>query len=373
MNGVFKDPNNPKLWMINKLIRLPDGKRGHVQKKGFYSKKEALNAIPKIEAQYLTKRGFQASKGSFSSLIDDYLDYKKDLLKPSSWYTQKVSIEKNIKSFFLGMATNAVFTQFNLKKFRSHLIEQSISQDTKNVIIRWLYDIADFAVTRKIITTDMYLIAKLNSAALKGQEAPKIQYSIWTKDQYKIFISTFSDNDRNKILFQWLFFSGCRVGEARALVWDDFDPNNQTIRINKNIISKCGDRSVRVTTPKTKAGTRMIVLSNVMTAKLLELRDHYDDWNPQKYIFFNSLKPIGHTSIARFFDAHTKMANLPHIRVHDIRHSTITWLIQDQQSREDEQVIKYRHGHDSLATTIGTYFHHDKNKEKELAEKIIIE
>jgi integrase len=232
--------------------------------------------------------------------------------------------------------------------------------------------IADFAVTRKLITTDMFLLTKIYSEEIKGQEAPPRRYVIWSKEEYRMFIDTFHDNDRNKILFQLMFFSGCRTGEIRALTWNDYIPERKMLIIDKSIISKTGTGQFLVSTTKTKTGNRVIWLSNQMNERLLRLRNHYTDWTENKYIFFNAAKPLGHTTITRYFDRHIQMAGLPHMRLHDIRHTSNTWLHNLASSREEEEAIKKRFGHASDAMSLGTYYHHGEDAERRLADLIDI-
>ena len=59
--------------------------------------------------------------------------------------------------------------------------------------------------------------------------------------------------------------------------------------------------------------------------------------------------------------------NLKKIRIHDLRHSHASLLINQG---EDYLVVKERLGHASITTTIDTYSHLYPSKQKDLANKL---
>lgn len=66
------------------------------------------------------------------------------------------------------------------------------------------------------------------------------------------------------------------------------------------------------------------------------------------------------------------MARLPRIRIHDIRHTSNTWLLNTAKNAGEQEIIKRRNGHSTLEMTTGTYYHPDEDKARELAERIKI-
>ena len=69
-------------------------------------------------------------------------------------------------------------------------------------------------------------------------------------------------------LFTFLLGTGCRIGEAIALRWDDMDFENKMITINHSIASyKSAEKNKCVSTlstPKTEAGVRTIQMLDVV-------------------------------------------------------------------------------------------------------------
>ena len=82
-------------------------------------------------------------------------------------------------------------------------------------------------------------------------------------------------------LFTVLLGTGCRIGEIIGLRWQDCDFEKNIISVNHNLIYRQQDSGVcemHITTPKTKAGIRIIpMLSEVRKALLIEKENqmHY--------------------------------------------------------------------------------------------------
>lgn len=45
----------------------------------------------------------------------------------------------------------------------------------------------------------------------------------WTTDEYKQFIQTLDENEKYYLIFEILFWTGCRIGELLALTPMDID------------------------------------------------------------------------------------------------------------------------------------------------------
>ena len=72
-------------------------------------------------------------------------------------------------------------------------------------------------------------------------------------------------------------------------------------------------------------------------------------------------------TLPRALDKGANAAGLPHIRVHDLRHSHASLLIEQGFS---PLVIKERLGHENIQTTLDTYSHLYPTKQSEIAERL---
>lgn len=366
-----RDPNNPRTWMIDTTITYPDGRHSHIQRRGFRTQGDAEGAYWSVYSQYLEKYGFKQLRQSIDELITNYLEWKSHKVKPTTLNNVKIMIRSHLSKLYRGQPLSTVYTAYSLEKFRHHVISAKCRQDWKNKILRLFLDISTYAYDRRIIDGEMYRLAKLNSESIHGQYDPPTEYHIWTKDQYRTFIDTFDDNDKYKPLFQWMFFSGARIGETCALQWKDYDSEKMRIWITKTASNRLSVGKAVITGTKTKAGTRYVYLSHDMNKRFLELRNVFGK-DPEKFLFFGYDNPIGYNTILQKFKRHTIKAKLPKIKIHEIRHSNNTWLLNDNQSREDVDIITRRLGRSSLKVTLDTYYHSNPDIELKIVEKIKI-
>lgn len=145
-----------------------------------------------------------------------------------------------------------------------------------------------------------------------------------------------------------------RLGEILALTWDDFDEENKTITVNKQV-QRIGKELV-VNSPKTEASNRTIRLCDECVTNLILLRNRQERISPKRLIFpspitFEEKDPA---SVTRMLHRIQKRAGLPQIRFHDLRHSFATLSLGEGQ---DIKTISAMLGHTDAGFTMNTYMH----------------
>jgi len=66
------------------------------------------------------------------------------------------------------------------------------------------------------------------------------------------------------------------------------------------------------------------------------------------------------------------MAILPRIKIHEIRHTNNTWLLDENQSIFAADIITKRLGRSSLKVILDNYYHSNSAVEDSIVEKIKI-
>jgi integrase len=114
--------------------------------------------------------------------------------------------------------------------------------------------------------------------------------------------------------------------------------------------------------PKTEAGNRIIALG---ASTLRKLSDHRvqqeqlrlevgDTWNDNGLIFPSSIgTPLDPRNLLRDFKIVLERAGLPDMRFHDVRHSSITLLLNEVCAPIKE--AQHRAGHTRPSTTMDIY------------------
>jgi len=85
------------------------------------------------------------------------------------------------------------------------------------------------------------------------------------------------------------------------------------------------------------------------------------------FVFADKGAPIKPDRATRTFTRLTKAAGLPHIRLHDLRH---TWATLALLNGVHSKVVQERLGHANISTTLNTYSHVTPGMQAEAAEEI---
>ena len=151
------------------------------------------------------------------------------------------------------------------------------------------------------------------------RRAPKTEMSFWTESQFEQFIKVV-DNQMYKTLFTFMFYTGRRKGELFALYKTDV--RTSFIIINKSV-SRRTFRNATWEITSTKAD------KNITIPICRHVKEAINAYTPPKEgkFYFGGENPLASTTVDRYFKKYIAQANLPPIRIHDLRHSFVSLLI----------------------------------------------
>lgn len=178
---------------------------------------------------------------------------------------------------------------------------------------------------------------------------------IWTLDQYEQFIS-YADKSGAKVAFDILFWTGIREGELLALTPADFH-NDLKLNIDKNFVVLNGEYIIKE--PKNESSIRQVPIPQFLYDEVQEYMSKLYGLQPHDRLFMFT-KSFLLYEIKRL----ANMAGLEPIRVHDLRHSHVSLLIE---MGFNILMISERLGHKNVQTTWKTYAHLYPDKGKQIA------
>lgn len=206
-----------------------------------------------------------------------------------------------------------------------------------------------------------YYGLKSNPAAIAGNMGTEERKEMlfWTLEEYKKFSEVMMDKQISYYAFQMLYWCGIREGEMLALTPKDFDFKAETVTIDKSY-QRLKGRDV-ITTPKTKKSNRTIKMPKFLCEEMQEYLGMFYEAGENDRIF-----PVSKSYMHHEMDRGSKEANVKRIRIHDLRHSHVSLLIEMGFTA---LAIADRLGHESIEVTY-RYAHLFPSKQTEMADKL---
>ena len=157
--------------------------------------------------------------------------------------------------------------------------------------------------------------------------------------------------------------TGLRKGELAALRWEDLDVERRTLRVDKQAVAVRGG-GVKVTRPKTETSVRTLSVSKEVIRLLEEEHAKHPD-NP--YMFPSPVTGGMYypDTVNSLHEKILKGAGLKHIRLHDMRHTAATMMLQNGV---DIKTVSGMLGHYDAGFTLRTYTHTTNRQQAEAAD-----
>jgi integrase len=164
------------------------------------------------------------------------------------------------------------------------------------------------------------------------------------------------------LIFEFALLTGMRPEEYLALQWSDVDFKRCTVQVRRALVRH--KKSWSFEEPKTARSRRTIYLPAPLLQKLaLHKRKQAEsrlklgsEWQAFDLIFCSDEgTPLSIPNITyRYFRPILTKAELPRIRLYDLRHSCATLLLI---AEENPKVVSERLGHSTIVLTLDTYSH----------------
>ena len=198
---VYKDEKR-NTWFCKCNYKDWLGESKSKMKRGFATKKDAQQ----WERDFLQKQSASMDM-KFASFVEVYFEDKAPRLKERSIMTKRTLFETKIIPYFGEKQMNEI-TVVDIIKWQNALL----NQDYKPTYLRMIQN----QITALFNHAEKFYDLKDNPCKKvdkMGRPNAK-ELNFWTKDEYEQFIQCFSpDEGMYQIIFQMLFWLGCRVGD----------------------------------------------------------------------------------------------------------------------------------------------------------------
>ena len=346
---AYKDEKTGK-WFAKFYYTNWQGIKKQKWKRGFATKKEALG----FERDFLEKQSANPDM-TFQNLYEIYMEDMAARLKQSTLLTKKAVLQTHILPFFGSKPINEIKAS-DVRRWQAKLMSSpnNYSQTYLKKINTELNSIINYAKRFYDLNTN-----PCGKAGTIGKaKAEEMDY--WTYDEYIAFRDGVKDKSLSYICFEVLYWTGMREGELLALSPADIDLDNKTISINRTY-QRIEGKDV-FTSPKTRKSKRKIPIPDFLCQEL-------SDYIQSRYMLDadERLFPITKSYLSHEMIRGCKNTGVKKIRIHDIRHSHASLLINQGC---DALMLADRLGHEKVSTTLNTYSHLFPHKQQELVHSL---
>lgn len=382
INGSVRERNGS--WRYRIDIGIVDGKRKQKEKAGFKTKKEAQAAM-KIAIGELLKDGFiqEESTKKFGDIFNEFIENEAIITRKHATIVRYNSLYNNHLKIFDNKKMSTI-TSLDVQSFLAKCIsEKSLSNDYVKSIYNLLLVIFNYANDKKYIKDN-----PINSVKPPKEYRQVDTLKIYSLEQVKQIWERIKDT-RSAPAFMLAFKLGLRAGEIYALRWTDFDFNNNTVNINKQLQNQ--NKLWCFTTLKTANSYRTIKFDNELKKYLLELKnlqaiqkEFYGECYVINKILDKTLKSetllevndlvnikengaMLNTNSCKVISRICKDELKIEFKMHNLRHTHATLLLE---KGINPKYISDRLGHSKLEFTLKLYTHITRSMDEQAVDTL---
>lgn len=339
---------------------------------------------------------YVAGRATINNVFDRYMAIKhnlRDSTRSNYLYTYNHFVRDNF-----GMKLIAGIKFSDVLQYYNHLLhEQDLSLGTLDTIHCLLHPTFQLAVRDQIIRNNPTdgVMKEISKQSGKNRG---VRHAL-TIEQQRAFMEYVANHP---VYYHWwslftvLLGTGCRIGEALGLRWEDLDFENRIISINHSLVyyptAKERKSVMRIVKPKTEAGIRTIpMLDVVYDAFQMELEEQEETgFNTDEidgmtgFIFKNRYGGVPNyntvnQAIKRIINSHNadeiilakrekrEPVIIPNFSCHHFRHTFATRLCEVESNLK---VIQSIMGHRNIETTMDVYAEATDRKKKESMDNL---
>lgn len=350
--SVYKEEKT-NTWRVCYRYTNWQGERKQTTKRGFRTRREALA----WERDQLSKTRADLDM-TFARFVEIYTTDLKTRVKENTWHTKEHIIRTKILPYFGKRKMNEI----QAKDIIAWQNEMMNARDKRGkpyspVYLKTLHSQLSSIFNHAVRYYDLQdnPVAKVKNMG-KGQTREML---FWTPEEYRKFAFEIMDKPMSFYAFEMLYWCGIREGELLALTPADFNFERKTVSITKSY-QRLDGRDI-ITDPKTPKSVREIAMPDFLVEEMKDYMKQIYDLEKDDRLF-----PVTKYYLKHEMTRGAAAAGVKRIRIHDLRHSHISLLIDMGYT---PLAIADRVGHESITITY-KYAHLFPSTQTEMANKL---
>ena len=256
---------------------------------------------------------------TFASFVETYTADMKSRIKENTWHTKEHILRTKILPYFGKRKINEIQAK-DIIAWQNEMLNSKYKNGNpySPVYLKTLHNQLSAIFNHAV----KYYGLHENPAAKVGNmgKARSREMLFWTQEEYQKFSFAIMDKPVSFYAFEMLYWCGIREGELLALTPADFNFERKTVSITKSY-QRIDGRDV-ITDPKTPKSVRDIVMPDFLVDEMQDYMKQLYGIGDNDRIFEVSKSYLHHE-----MDRGAAAAGVKRIRIHDLRHSHISLLI----------------------------------------------
>lgn len=323
------------------------------RRKYFYHEKRAvvLELLKKAQLEQLQGTLVTSPRQTVAQFLTQWLEKRKPAVRVRTYERYEGFIRLQVIPH-IGHIQLQKLTPMHLQSLYSKILEEGKKAATVNTLHWMIHRALSDAVT-------WGLIAKNPCKTVEPPRRARYEFRALTMEEAQRLL-TAARGHGMEALFVLALTTGMRRGELLALKWHDIEQG--TLHVRRAFTRAKGQRYLE-SEPKTNKSRRSILLAPP-TIEILKQhhlrqleakRQAGEDWRGSNLVFCTALgTPLNPNKVLERFGTLLKRAELPHIRFHDLRHSTASIMLKmDVHPKVVQELL----GHSRIAETMDIYSH----------------
>lgn len=341
------------------------------------TKRKAEQKRLEVLAEWSSKIAINESDILFSEFLKQWLETAKHSISENTYFSYKSTIYKSICPHFEAKKIKlSDLKPYHIQDFYNSKLNEGLTANTICHFHANIHKALNYAVKTELI--------KENPA--DKIELPKKEKHIanyYTGEELKTLLKYAEGSALETVIYLAVWF-GLRRGEIIGLKWDYIDFENKSLSIVGTVTDK-GKTGSRIdnlkyrSRTKTESSMRTFPLTNDMVDYLKKLKEkqlkrqrsiklYNMDWKDFVCVRPNGdLIPLDY--VTRAFPRFLKNCGLRPIKLHELRHSNISLLIENGATMKEAQEWA---GHSSYSTTANIYSHIEAKSKSKLTQTLQI-
>ncbi|NPV80831.1 MAG: site-specific integrase [Firmicutes bacterium] len=336
--------------------RGPDGKKRYKYLPVAQTQKQAQRMVNDIIAEMNKGTYIEPTRQTVAEWCREWLElYTRGVSEGTRvWY--KDVIERLIAPAIGGIPL-AKLTASDVQRWLNNELDQGYAPDTVHGHYRVLRAALLKATRMRKLAVNPLL--EVEPPARKREAGKAI-----TAEQAEAFLAAVREHAPYRYtLYLTAMTMGMRRGEILGLRWSDVDFARGMINVRQQLHKSSTVANPKFKEVKTKHGRRDLPMPRMLAEALAIYKVEQDmikqalgkSYNPYNLVFTTSKgTPIMPCDLTRQYKSLLKKAGVPEIRLHDLRHTNTTWLLEAGVS--PNEVARFA-GHADPAFTVQKYGH----------------